>query len=200
MIAKADLRAACLERRRGRPAAEVVARSARLTTQLTTHPWWRAATRLAAFVGVQGEPDTRPLLTEALASGKRVWLPRMTGPRRALIEFVELLSLADLAPAPFGLLEPRTGPGVALTELDLDLALVPGLMFTRDGVRLGFGKGHYDRALADLRAAARPLRVGVCFAEELGEGLPHEAHDVPMHAVLTEEGFVRCGPLSRPAE
>jgi len=199
MSAKADLRAACLERRRGRPAAEVAARSARLTTHLTTHPAWHTAARLTAFVGVQGEPDTLPLLTAALASGKRVWLPRMTGPRRALIEFVELRSLADLAPAPFGLLEPSTGPGVALADLDLDLALVPGLMFTRHGARLGFGKGHYDRALADLRAAARPLRVGVCFAEELGEGLPHEAHDVPMHAVLTDAGLVRCD-LSRPAE
>lgn len=191
--AKAELRARCLERRRGRAADEVAARSSRLVGHVLEDPRWRSAASVAAFVGVKGEPDTRLLLETALRQGKRLWLPRMAGPRRQVIEFVAVAELAGLALAPFGLLEPTGGPGQDLEGLDLDLVLVPGLAFTRGGVRLGFGKGHYDRALAPLRASSRPLRLGVCFADELDAArLPEEPHDVRVHEVLTEDGLTPC--------
>ena len=122
---------------------------------------------MAAFVGVKGEPDTRALLEQALAAGKRLWLPRMAGrPPRQSIEFVEVGDLGMLAPARFGLLEPREGPGFALADTDVAFALIPGLAFTVGGLRLGYGKGYYDVALAPLRDRPRPLRVGICFADE----------------------------------
>ena len=187
--AKAELRAAALRRRAQRAAEDVAARSGALARHLLADPRWQAARAVAGYVGVRGEPDTRPLLAAALAAGKRLWLPRMAGPRRDAIEFVALADLAALAPAPFGLLEPTGGPGVDLAAANVDLALVPGLAFTRAGARLGFGKAFYDRALAPLRDAPRPLRVAVCFADDLVEALPEEPHDVRVHVVATEHGL-----------
>lgn len=188
MSTKAEIRSQALARRRTRTPDDIAARSARLHAHLLGHPCWRAAGSVAAFVGVGGEPDTRPLLQAALAAGKRLWLPRMVGrPQRA--EFVAVADLAELAPAGFGLLEPRGGEGRELAELALDLALVPGLAFTGAGARLGFGKGHYDRALAPLRDRPRPLRLGVCFADDLVPGLPTEPHDVPLHGLVTDDGL-----------
>jgi 5-formyltetrahydrofolate cyclo-ligase len=188
MPRKAELRQNALLRRRARTPEDIAERSARLAGHLLAHPVWHQAASVAAFVGVGGEPDTRPILAAALAAGKRLWLPRMVGtPRRA--EFVAVADLAELAPAPFGLLEPRTGPGRELADAELDLVLVPGLVFTRAGARLGFGKGHYDRALAPLRDRPRPLRIGVCFADDLVLDLPMEPHDVPLHGLATDEGM-----------
>ena len=61
--------------------------------------------------------------------------------------------------------------------------------------RIGFGPGHYDRLLESVAATARPVRMGVCFADFLDpvEGpIPAEPHDVPMHMVATETGVVTC--------
>ena len=195
MDSKADIRAQSAARRRERSPEDTAARSTELCAHVLAEARWRAATSVAAFVGVRGEPDTRPLLIAALAAGKQLWLPRMGGPRRQQIEFVAVTDLVALAPAPFGLLEPREGPGVALAETDVDLVLMPGLAFTRTGVRLGYGKAHYDGAMAPLRALPRPVRIGLCFSDELVEALPEEPHDVGVHALATELGLLDCVSL-----
>lgn len=189
---KEALRTAARRRRSLRSADDVAARSARLWAHLLGDRRWQAAGSVAGFVGVRGEPDTRPLLAATLAAGKRLWLPRMAGPKRDTIEFVAVTDLGQLAPAPFGLIEPTGGPGVEVAAASVDLLLLPGLAFSRGGARLGFGRAFYDRALAPVRAASRPLRVAVCFAEDVAAALPEEPHDVRAHALLTDDGLSDC--------
>jgi 5-formyltetrahydrofolate cyclo-ligase len=195
---KAALRAALLQRRQRRDPETIAAMSAALLGHLLRHPLWQQARGVAAFVGVRGEPDTWGLLAATLAERKRLWLPRMESGE---IAFVPVLDLRELAPAPFHLLEPRARAGQTTTRTPnaaagIDLVLVPGLGFSRDGGRLGFGKGHYDRALAPVRDLAAPLRVGVCFSDDLdpAEGkVPREGHDIQMHWVATPDGLHFCG-------
>jgi len=182
----------------------VAAASAALTAALLAHPVWRAARSLAAFVGVRGEPDTRPLLDAALAEGRTLWLPRVLHGPSGLSVLVAVTDLATLAPAPFELLEPSPHPDeITLPSFTaaspIDLVLVPGLAFTRTGVRLGFGAGHYDRLLAAVMHDPTPVRVGLCFSTFLDppEGpIPSAAHDVPMHWIATEHGMLRCAPAT----
>lgn len=196
---KADLRAALLLRRRRRDPESIAAQSAALLGHLLRHPLWQQARGVAAFVGVRGEPDTWGLLAATLAERKRLWLPRMEG-TPAEISFVPVLDLRDLAPGGFGLLEPRARPGqpalrTPTAAAGIDLVLVPGLGFGRDGARIGFGKGHYDRALAPVRDLAAPLRVGVCLGDDLdpAEGkIPLEPQDVQMHWIATPSGVHFC--------
>jgi 5-formyltetrahydrofolate cyclo-ligase len=197
---KAALRAALLQRRLRRDPEVSAGMSAALLGHLLRHPLWQQARGVAAFVGVRGEPDTWGLLAASLAERKRLWLPRMQG-TPAEIAFVPVQDLRELEPARFGLLEPRPrATQVTLSSPSatsgIDLVLVPGLGFARDGARIGFGKGHYDRALAPLRHLAAPLRVGICFSDDLdpAEGkLPADELDVPMHWVATPDGLHRCG-------
>lgn len=201
---KAELRAALLQRRGRRDPAEIAAQSAALLAHLLRHPLWQQARGIAAFVGVRGEPDTWGLLAATLAERKRLWLPRMVG-EPAQIAFVPVLDLRALTPAGFGLLEPPAAPEpLALRSptaaAGIDLVLVPGLGFARDGARIGFGKGHYDRALAPIREHAAPQRVGLCLDDDLdpAEGpIPREPLDVPMHWVATPHGLHRCGAAAR---
>lgn len=199
---KAELRAALLQRRQQRDAGAIAAQSAALLAHLLRHPLWQQARGVAAFVGVRGEPDTWGLLAATLAERKRLWLPRMVG-KPAQIAFVPVGDLRELAPAGFGLLEPPlpADQAAALSTptaaAGIDLVLVPGLGFGRDGARLGFGKGHYDRALAPVRALSAPLRVGLCLDGDLDPTLgeiPSEPLDVPMHWIATPDGLHCCRP------
>jgi 5-formyltetrahydrofolate cyclo-ligase len=202
---KADLRAEVLSRRAKLTPEVIAARSAALTRRLLDLPAWRRARGVAAFVGVGGEPDTAAILAATLGAGKRLLLPRVCRrpPEggRSRLGFLPLRDLGALERARFGLLEPPPAgddPGAPTPgpALGVDLILVPGLAFDRQGGRLGFGMSFYDRALAPLAGSPTPLRVALCFAEFLeprGGPVPTDHHDVPMHALLTERALLRCG-------
>jgi 5-formyltetrahydrofolate cyclo-ligase len=87
-----------------------------------------------------------------------------------------------------------TGRLVAVPEADVepswpDVVIVPGLAFTAAGDRLGQGGGWYDRFLSKVRTDC--TTIGVCFAEQIVDGLPVEAHDVTMDHVVTDRGVLR---------
>jgi 5-formyltetrahydrofolate cyclo-ligase len=134
---------------------------------------YASAETVMAFVGTHGEPDTDPLFARLERDGKALVLPRTTGDR---IE--PALVGTGLRAGALGVPEPL---GDAVEPGSIGLVLVPGLAFTVDGARLGRGGGHYDRFLAGCCAPS----VGVCFAEQLVDDLPVEAHDIRVGRVVT---------------
>ncbi|MGB0993516.1 MAG: 5-formyltetrahydrofolate cyclo-ligase [Akkermansiaceae bacterium] len=107
-------------------------------------------------------------------------------PQRRL-SFHLVANLGGLAPGTLGILEPIAGKHQEVSVCDIDVFLCPGLAFGRDGSRLGHGGGYYDRALAQRNSAAK--LIGVCHSHQLMDTVPHEAHDVLMEGVITEEGY-----------
>lgn len=144
-----------------------VLRSVGLWSALAELPAYRAATTVMAFVGGRGEPDTESLFARIAAEGKTLVLPSVDGER-----LVPKLLGPGLAEGALGIPEPQ---GESISPIGLDLVIVPGLAFTRDGRRLGQGGGHYDRLLAELPPSC--ATVGVCFVEQIVDDLPFEAHD-----------------------
>lgn len=96
--------------------------------------------------------------------------------------------LADLEPrGPWAIREPEP----SLTPIEPDVVVVPGLGFTADGARIGYGGGYYDRTLARLRAQrGSVVAIGLGFHIQLVPELPVDEHDQAMDAVLTERGLV----------
>lgn len=195
---KRRVRAELLARRREQIEPMRRARSQALNVRLLAHPLWARSRSIAAFVGVGGEPDTRPLLERTIAAGKRLWLPRVLG--HGVMRFWACDDLDRLEPGRFGLLEPPiVGLGLAAPgpEHGVDLVLVPGLGFSRRGGRLGYGAGHYDRAFGQRHTDGlpMPLLVGIAFEDFIDPpGLPilTEAHDLPMDWLASERGLQRC--------
>jgi len=112
--------------------------------------------------------------------GKRVVIPRVRGSRLVLSELRDLQQ--DLRPGAFGVWEPSPRTTRPVDPERLDLVLVPGLAFDRQGHRLGRGRGYFDRLLA---AVPRNIpRVGLCFDFQLFDHLPLRPHDQPVSAVL----------------
>ena len=204
--AKTALRRALRARRSAQYPAAHPSASFALTAQIQSHPAWQSARAIAAFVGVRGEPDTRPLLEAALAEGRSLWLPRVLHGTDGLSELVLTTSLDHLAPAGFGLLEPSPQPdehtlSTVGPDSGLDLILVPGLAFSSAGARIGFGAGHYDRLLAPCADHPSPVRMGLCFHAffDPPEGpIPTADHDITMHWIATERAVHR-GRLTEPS-
>jgi 5-formyltetrahydrofolate cyclo-ligase len=97
----------------------------------------------------------------------------------------------------YGLLEPRVSPGAVGLRSGFDLVVVPGMAFDAMGRRLGKGYGYYDRFLSGLAGSA--VTVGLAFSRQLLPEVPVDAWDVPVDAVVTEDGVIRVsgGRLDR---
>jgi 5-formyltetrahydrofolate cyclo-ligase len=132
-------------------------------------------------VDYANEPPTRALIEKALKTGKTVLVPKI-GKNNSL-SFHSVESLSELKKNERGILEP-TGEKNGLEPSEIDLVLVPGIVFDEQGNRLGSGKGFFDRSLSDMKKA---FRVGLAFEEFVVAELPTEAHDAKMHALVTEK-------------
>ncbi|MEU3523797.1 5-formyltetrahydrofolate cyclo-ligase [Streptomyces sp. NPDC038707] len=157
-------------------------------------PGLTAGRTVAAYVSVGTEPATLPLLEALRTRGVRVLLPALlpdndldwgeyTGPD--CLEQVRHGGKMALS-EPSG---PRLGPDAVTAA---DVVLLPGLAVDARGMRLGRGGGSYDRVLARLeRAGARPRLVVLLYDTEVVTRVPAEAHDRPVHAVVTPSGVRR---------
>lgn len=169
---------------------ELTDASARITARLIATELWRRAGTILAFNSMPAEIQTSRLVSEAIAAGKRVALPRIVG--RMLVFSEWSGGTHELTAGPLGIREP---PAHAQTvELDASTLMVaPGLAFGRDGSRLGRAGGYYDRYLAaDRRGAAV---AGICLHRFLFDTLPTEDHDQFVQVVITENETVVCHVL-----
>jgi 5-formyltetrahydrofolate cyclo-ligase len=140
---------------------------------------WR---RIAAFIPTATEPPIARGVDDLVRQGVSVVVPVSSAD--GLLEWVELepgsidTTVLDAMKMPV----PANGQPVAPGELDA--VLVPAAAADRDGNRLGWGKGYYDRFLASVEGS--PLIVAVVFGSDLLESVPVESHDAPVGAVMTE--------------
>lgn len=141
---------------------------------------------VAGYWPLKNEFDCRPLLEIIAAEGGRLALPVVAGDSGKL-HFLEWSPGAPLAEAGFGTLGPKR-PG---REILPDLVLVPLLAFDRQGGRLGYGGGFYDRSLTALRAEGKcKTAIGLGFSGQRVQQVPMGPFDARLDAVATETGVI----------
>lgn len=178
---KAALRRVMLARRKAHDPALAERRSRLAQEFILTSPSWREASCVGLYMPVNGEAGTGLLLAAAFATGKRVYLPKITGP--GSMEFLRCAKTDGLRAGPMGILEPEAAADRAQR---LDLVIMPGLAFDRQGMRLGYGGAYYDRYFGCHHCATA---IGLCFAFQIVPALPAETWDLPVNAVCSEEGL-----------
>ena len=166
------------------------ASSRSISAHLLAMPEYQAASAVFCFVGTDHEIDTRPILAHALAAGKRLSVPRCTGP--GIMELRQLRSLEELSPGAYGIPEPTESAPVMNPD-DVDLAILPCLTCSHLGQWLGQGGGYYDRFLSNYRGGT----VLLCREKLIREEIPLEPHDYPIPWVLTETGLYEDGTPAR---
>ena len=149
---------------------------------------------IALYAAVPGEVPTGRIREACLAAGARLYYPRVTG--KGTIAFFPHREGEGWKVGPYGIPEPPRRRGSRPYAGVFDLVVVPGVAFDRDGRRLGHGFGYYDRFLATLPEGV--TRVGLAFAHQVVPEVPVDAWDVPVHALVTEEGVIRAAHASGP--
>ena len=169
-VTKSELRKTIRLRLQAISAGERDQKSAAICREVAHSAEWRDARRVGFFSPLGSEPNVD--LLWAVLDRRVVCYPRIDGER---LVFVDVPDRASLLESKWNLLEPAHDDRCVAPLGGIDLLLVPGMAFSKDGHRMGRGGGFYDRILAsaDLRAAT----FGICFCEQIVPRLPLEDHD-----------------------
>lgn len=157
-----------------------------IADRFLTLPQYREAKTVLFYASLPLEIDTFSLMEQAFSDGKTVAAPRCVPGTREM-EFYILRDMHDLAPGAFGVSEPKADFCEKLTDLSRGLCVVPALGFARDGYRLGYGKGYYDRFLARFSGDT----VGLVYDACLKDRLPHDNFDCRVQQILTENQILK---------
>lgn len=182
---KRELRSELIAARARLGSPERQAASAVIAERLAALEPFRAAETVGLYAPLGTEVDVGPIAVAVLARGGRVAFPRSVNGERRLAFCA--CNLGELVRGPLGAGEPPlVAREVPLAEIQC--FVIPGVGFSRDGLRLGRGGGYYD---VTLKQAPGAVRIGVAFDLQLRPELPREPHDVPLDAVVTERETLR---------
>lgn len=161
-------------------------RSLEICERLAALPEFQSSKTIQFYVDVRSEVRTRDFLPRALEMGKRVIVPYCVDEH---LELFFLESMDELETGTFGILEPRKQlrgrPEKQFSVEDVDLIMVPGVVFDRRGGRMGHGRGFYDKLLAQARPDT--CLIALAFECQLIDEVPMEPHDIYVNKVLTEK-------------
>jgi len=178
-MTKASLRQTIVAMRRALSPDDCSKLSHSLFQQLISRPDIQSAKAIAAYSSFDNEVSVTEFIVWALAQGKRVALPYF---QNDCYDIAWIQTLDDLKQGKFGIMEPTvTALSCSLEKKDIDIWLVPGVAFTREGRRLGYGKGFYDRLLLDVPGK----KLGMAYPFQLVESLPQDSHDIVMDEVVS---------------
>ncbi len=150
---------------------------------------YRESDTIFLYASKDIEVDTFMIINESLKRGKKVALPRCVDGTRDM-DFYLIESLDDLENGSFGVLEPIVDKCEKITDFSKGLCVVPALAFDKNGYRLGYGKGYYDRFLSNFKAQT----VGICYNSCVQEKeLLHGKFDRRVKYLITENNITETG-------
>lgn len=175
---KAELRKQVLQEMKAIPRQQKQAMDQVLTEYFLHHPFYQEAKTIATYLSFPHEFQTQELIEQALKDGKKVLIPK-TYPKGRM-DFV-VYDPQQLVKTSFGLLEPQ-GDLEVVDASQIDLIHVPGLAFTMEGYRIGYGGGYYDRYLKHFPGHT----LSTVYPCQIQDFIP-ENHDIPVQEVLIDE-------------
>ena len=183
-VTKKEIRQKMLAKRRALSASEIDEKSRALRDQIVSLPAYQKAKRIMAYLSMKGEADLDPLIRQALADGKEIYIPVCLPEKQ--MEAGRLLSMEHFKKGPYGLRDLPDGYEVISPE-ELDLVLVPGVACTKEGIRLGMGAGYYDRYLSHVPFEKRVVTL---WDFQVIADIPFEPFDQKMAQIVTEKRVV----------
>jgi len=176
---KAALRSQMLAKRDALSRGEVETLSGAIAERLFASQRFKEAKIVAFYLPKGNEVDTAKMIEQTIALGKEVLVP-VTDHQ---ITFFRFSSFQDLVPGKFNILEPKARN---TPSKEADVVVIPGVSFGLCMHRLGYGKGYYDRYLANSPA----YRIGICYDFQVVEKLPTHENDERMDEIITEKRII----------
>ncbi|MFZ2161444.1 MAG: 5-formyltetrahydrofolate cyclo-ligase [Sideroxyarcus sp.] len=188
---KQTLRQRIIAAREKLPASERLRLSRAVVQSVCELTAYRQAHTVLGYLNFGSELASELWVQQAFTDGKRVLLPRVNRASKHLDLYQVRDLQQDVAPGYLGIREPvaehcikEDAPGT------VDFILLPGVAFTREGARLGYGGGYYDKLLAHM--PHQPALVAGAFALQVVQEIPQEKTDRKLEWLVTEDGTIRC--------
>ena len=188
---KKELRKKMINLRYSLTQEEISRKSRRIFERLMSLGEYEKSGLIMGYMDFRNEVRTCDFIRDSLEMGKRVAIPYVTSMRCGIGEIAasEIYDMkCDTAPGRCGILEPAAGRLRIVNPGEIDLAVVPGVAFDKNGFRLGYGAGCYDGFLKNVRSDC--LKVGVAFEIQIVEVVPTDEHDIPLDIVITEDRLI----------
>ncbi len=147
---------------------------------------YKNANIIMTFVSFGYEVNTHKFIKDSINNGKRIVVP-ITLPKTKEIRPSEILDFAELEVGFYNILTPKKEFIRYIDPKEIDLAIIPGLAFDRDGYRVGYGGGYYDRFLSKYTDI---IKLAIAFDLQLIDKVPREDFDIPVDFIYTEKEII----------
>lgn len=164
---------------------EFVEKSKRIAEIILGMPQYKEAERIMAYLPLQGEVNIKHLFGPLWEAGKELYVPVCEGQDHGVMQAALYKKKSITTITKQKVEEPVFARYI--DPEDLDLLLIPGLAFDRQGHRLGYGGGYYDRFFH--RLSEKAVKIGVTFELQVFDEIPYETHDQFLDGLITEMGF-----------
>ena len=183
---KRSIRQAVLVGREQISPAERIRMSEQITEMVRRQEAYRAAEDVLCFVSYGSEVVTDDLIEQALREEKRVYVPSVTDAGSGAMEFVRITGLQELVEGYKGIREPVSGDVYAPDCTRQALMILPGVAFDRQGHRIGYGGGFYDRYLERIHKICPMKTIAIGFQIQIVDWIEPGEYDMPYDVLITE--------------
>ena len=178
---KAALRQMLLEKRDSTSFDLIQIHSEKIHSRLKKIKSFSNAESIGCYYSIGSEVQTLPIIQELINQNKNVSLPKVTDD---ILAFRSIKNFDKLEKGSFGILEPKDDWP---EEKSFDVILVPAVGLTKEGVRLGYGHGYYDKFLADKSAT----KIALTYSKQVVKSIPFSDYDIKMDWVISERESIR---------
>lgn len=185
METKAEIRKRILAVRKGLTDEETASKSESIVQKVIKTPEYREADNILLYADYCREVMTRGIFEDALLHRKRIYFPRVDKLANSM-EFYQVISVRQLERGYMDILEPKeeVRSRYRFQSKEDTLVILPGVAFDTAGYRIGYGKGFYDRFLANKRQLST---MALAYACQIVDEIPRDKHDIKMDKIVTEE-------------
>jgi len=180
---KRKLREFFVKKRLSLNPAEIYKNSQKIRRSIKSLPQNENKNAIAAYFAVNNEPNIQEVIDHFLKT-KNIVIPAYFEDLEKY-KFVRLYSLENLKIGPYKISQPLKL--IPFDSKNIDLTFIPGLAFSEGGLRLGYGKGVYDKLTANTNA----LKIGVCFDFQVIDNFNAESHDLRVDFIITEKRIIK---------
>lgn len=163
--------------------------SNKITNTLFEMDEYKNAKRIMCFVSNGSEVETHPIIEQAILDGKSIVVPITVSKTKELL-VSDVFNLSELEVGFYNIEVPKKEFVRLVDPRTIDLVLVPGVALAKDGYRVGYGGGYYDRFLVKLDKSVPKIALG--FDLQVVDEVPTEDFDIPVDLILTEKGIINC--------
>ncbi|OOM76265.1 putative 5-formyltetrahydrofolate cyclo-ligase [Clostridium puniceum] len=162
----------------------------KILDQFYESKYYKEAEKIFIYISYASEINTKEIINKALKDKKKIYVPRTEFETRHM-DAVEIIGLDNLIESKYGILEPSIKEK-HIDPNELDLIVVPGVAFDRNGGRMGYGAGFYDRYFKKINKEniSRIVKLALAYELQMLDKVPMNARDVPVDYIITENEFI----------